>query len=218
MSNQITVKNWAKFQHFKNRKPPWVKLYRDLLDDMEWHRLDPMAAKILVMLWLIASEDSGKLPDSATLAFRLRVTEVQINKALLSLSHWLDQDDISAISEGYQGDTKSESESTRRERVRERERERGRDRDRPLLTKLSFSEFQNVKLTQEEYDKLAKIHGVEILIAGIDTLGAWLKSTGKIRKDHYACLNASSWVWEKLAKVGIVRSVSDENYNPDELI
>jgi hypothetical protein len=31
----IRIKNWAQFQHFKDRKPPWVKLYRDLLDDME---------------------------------------------------------------------------------------------------------------------------------------------------------------------------------------
>ena len=56
------VKGWKKFQHFKDRKPPWIKLYRDLLDELEWHELDPPAAKALVAIWLIASENEGFLP------------------------------------------------------------------------------------------------------------------------------------------------------------
>ena len=93
------IKNWAKFQHFKDRKPPWVKLYRDLLDDKEWHKLDPKAAKMLVSFWLIASEYDGNLPDIETLAFRLRTTEKDIQTVLSMLSHWLGQDDINAISQ-----------------------------------------------------------------------------------------------------------------------
>ncbi len=26
------IKNWDKFQHFKNRRPPWIKLHREILD------------------------------------------------------------------------------------------------------------------------------------------------------------------------------------------
>jgi hypothetical protein len=33
--------------------------------------------KCLVMLWLIASEDDGRIPDTKTLAFRLRMSEKQ---------------------------------------------------------------------------------------------------------------------------------------------
>jgi hypothetical protein len=101
----MKIKNWSKFQHFKDRKPPWVKLYRDVLDDMEWYELDPLASKVLVMCWLIASEDEGCLPNSKTLAFRLRMTEKQTIDCLNKLSHWLEQDDINAISEQYQTDS-----------------------------------------------------------------------------------------------------------------
>ena len=101
----MKIKNWSKFQHFKDRKPPWVKLYRDVLDDMEWYELDPLASKVLVMCWLIASEDDGCLPNSKTLAFRLRMTEKQTIDCLNKLSHWLEQDDINAISEQYQTDS-----------------------------------------------------------------------------------------------------------------
>ena len=29
----MRIKNWKKFQHFRDRKPPWIKLYRDLLGE-----------------------------------------------------------------------------------------------------------------------------------------------------------------------------------------
>jgi len=81
-----------------------VKLYRDILDDLEWHELDPLAAKVLVMLWLIASENDGRIPDTKTLAFRLRLTEIKTKEIVIKLSHWLEQDDIGLISDGYQVD------------------------------------------------------------------------------------------------------------------
>ena len=111
------IKGWVKFQHFKDRRPPWIKLYRDILEDPDWHDLDGDTAKILVALWLLASEDEdqeGKLPDARRLAFRLRVSETKVNQALTKLSHWLEHDDIDVISSGYQSDapeTETETET-----------------------------------------------------------------------------------------------------------
>jgi len=116
----MKIRNWSKFQHFKDRKPPWVKLYRDVLDDMEWYELDPLASKVLVMCWLIASEDDGCLPNSKTLAFRLRMTEKQTIDCLNKLSHWLEQDDINAISEQYHCDsleTETETETKKEKKA-----------------------------------------------------------------------------------------------------
>jgi hypothetical protein len=118
----MKIKNWHKFQHFKDRRPPWVKLYRDLLDDPDWHSLDPTAAKALVMIWLIASESDGEIPDIRKLSFRLRMTEKQVNQALTALSHWLDQDDIAAISAGHQADAPEGETETKRETEKEGER------------------------------------------------------------------------------------------------
>jgi hypothetical protein len=112
----MRIKNWTKFQHFKDRRPPWVKLYRDILDDLEWHELDPLAAKVLVMLWLIASEDEGRIPDTKTLAFRLRLTEIKTKEIVIKLSHWLEHDDISVISDGYQVDLLERETETKKEK------------------------------------------------------------------------------------------------------
>ena len=114
----MKIKNWSKFQHFKDRRPPWIKLYRDILDDIEWHELDARASKVLVMCWLIASEYDGNLPDTKTLAFRLRMSEKDTKDCVSKLSHWLDQDDIAVISDVYQHDLleteKEERQNTRR--------------------------------------------------------------------------------------------------------
>jgi hypothetical protein len=100
----MKIKNWSQFQHFKDRRPPWIKLYREILDDIEWHELDARSAKVLVMIWLIASESDGCLPDTKKLAFRLRMSEKDTEASLIKLSHWLEQDDINAISTRYQDD------------------------------------------------------------------------------------------------------------------
>jgi hypothetical protein len=78
------------------------------------------------MLWLIASEDkgqSGKLPDTRTLAFRLRIDETKVNQVLTNLSNWLIQDDINPISERYQLDapeTEAETETEKEKQPRKR--------------------------------------------------------------------------------------------------
>jgi len=111
----MRIKNWPTFQHFKNRRPPWIKLYRDLLDDKAWHLLSPLAAKILVMLWLLASEDTtktGTLPSLEKMAFRLRLSEATLMRVFAQLSHWVIELDITMISPRYQlGPSETETET-----------------------------------------------------------------------------------------------------------
>lgn len=97
----LRVKDWARFQHYKHRRPPWIRLYRELLDDMTWHRL-PVASKALApMLWLLASETpEGKIEgDSETLAFRLRLASKDFEEALEPLisSGWIIKSDPASI-------------------------------------------------------------------------------------------------------------------------
>lgn len=103
----IRIRNWSKHQHFKDRTPPWIKLYRDILDDPDWHALSGDDAKLLVGLWLVASEDesrTGTLSSVRKLAFRLRISESVLIQGLNRLSNWLVRDDNDAISARYQDD------------------------------------------------------------------------------------------------------------------
>jgi BRCT domain type II-containing protein len=57
------------------------------------------------MLWLLASEDDGNLPDIKTISFRLRMPESEVNACISRLSHYLEQDASTVISSVYQPDT-----------------------------------------------------------------------------------------------------------------
>lgn len=78
----MKIKNWKKFQHFKDRRPPWIKLYHTLLDDVDWYALSDAEARTLTLCWLVASEYGGELPKIADLAWRLRKGEDEIRTHL----------------------------------------------------------------------------------------------------------------------------------------
>ena len=72
----LQPKNWAVFQHYKDRCPPWIKLHRDLLNDRVFMCL-PLASKALApLLWLLASESKDGSFDGSLdeLVFRLHIT------------------------------------------------------------------------------------------------------------------------------------------------
>ncbi len=65
----LKIKNWEKYQHYSDRTPPWIKLYRKILDrykedgekniirflpDSEW--------RMLVSLWMLAAKHKGLIP------------------------------------------------------------------------------------------------------------------------------------------------------------
>jgi hypothetical protein len=62
----------------------------------------------------------------------------------------------------------------------------------------THGEFGRVRLSAAEHAKLLEKHGEDRTAQAIETLDAWLESTGKRRKNHYACLKEGSWVWEKV--------------------
>ena len=80
----IIPKNWATFQHYKNRSPAWIKLHRGLLDDFAYSRL-PVASRALApMLWLLASEYEGGAISLTfeEIAFRFRMSEEELTEAI----------------------------------------------------------------------------------------------------------------------------------------
>ena len=80
----LRPKNWSEYQHYKDRNPPWIKLHRDLLNDRDFMCL-PIASKAIApLLWLLASESkTGEFNANVIeLAFRLRMTEKEVNDGL----------------------------------------------------------------------------------------------------------------------------------------
>jgi hypothetical protein len=98
----LRIKGWARFQHYKHRRPPWIRLHRSLLDDPTWHGL-PLASRALApMLWLLASESELGIIDCASdvLAFRLRLASSVLAEALnplISVGWIIESADASSV-------------------------------------------------------------------------------------------------------------------------
>jgi hypothetical protein len=85
---RIRITNWERFQHYKARRPPWIKLHRSLLDDRKWSELSDYASKLLVQCWLIASEsvDGTIAGDIDDVAFRVHKDKKHVAPALQELA------------------------------------------------------------------------------------------------------------------------------------
>lgn len=87
MKLKLTPKNWSSFQHYRDRKPAWIKLHHSLLDDFDFHCL-PLASRALApCLWLLASEyQNGTIEASVEqIAFRIRSTPDEVRSAIIPL-------------------------------------------------------------------------------------------------------------------------------------
>lgn len=102
---RIEIAKWGTFQHFTDRDPIWIKLYRELRNKREWRTLPPPEAKCLIDLWMLASEQPtpGVIDlDIEALAWELRAKESDVQKLAQAIAaHGF----ITLISDGYQADT-----------------------------------------------------------------------------------------------------------------
>ena len=65
-SSYIIVRNWEKFQHYRDRRPVWIKLYTDLLKDPNFLELSLASRGLLSTIWL-ARASAGEVQPLASL-------------------------------------------------------------------------------------------------------------------------------------------------------
>lgn len=63
--NFLRIKNWSEFQHYKDRNPPWIKLHRSIVDDYEFSLLPDHVKGQLLLIWIFASQNEGRIPQDA---------------------------------------------------------------------------------------------------------------------------------------------------------
>lgn len=76
MAATFSVKNFEKFQHYKDRSPPWIRLYNSLLDDYDFGLLPDASKAHLLAIWLLASRYDNKIPyDTEWVSKRINATD-----------------------------------------------------------------------------------------------------------------------------------------------
>jgi hypothetical protein len=57
------VRNWEQYQHYKDRNPPWVKLYNECIMSRWWINLDEKHRNLAIVCILVASRHGGCVPN-----------------------------------------------------------------------------------------------------------------------------------------------------------
>lgn len=84
---KIRPVGWEKFQHYRNRRPPWIKLHRETINSFAWTRLHIASKALAPSLWILASEanDGAIEAEIPELSWRFGMTESEIVAGLKPL-------------------------------------------------------------------------------------------------------------------------------------
>ena len=87
----IVVRNWQRFQHYKDRDPYFIKLYTELQHDENWLRLSGHQRAVLVGIWLEYASSRCQLPlDTASLTRRLALRVSSRTLEALNHAGWIE--------------------------------------------------------------------------------------------------------------------------------
>lgn len=61
MADYLKIKNWERFQHYKDRSPPWIKLHYEILTSPDWVMVDDASKLLAIVCMMLASRNEGKI-------------------------------------------------------------------------------------------------------------------------------------------------------------
>ena len=100
----LSIKNFKKHQHYTNRRPPWIKLHAEVLDDYAFACLQDASKAHLMLLWVLASKMDNRIPyDLPFLAKKLGATSpIDVEELVLQGFITVTQDDSTPLAERTQ--------------------------------------------------------------------------------------------------------------------
>jgi len=58
----LRIVGWEKYQHYKDRNPPWIKLHREILTSYTWTVLDEQSRLLAIVCMVLAADTGNRIP------------------------------------------------------------------------------------------------------------------------------------------------------------
>lgn len=199
--NYLRVRNWDKFQQYKDRGPKWIKLYRDLIRNYSWTSLDDASRGHLISIWLLAAELGNKIPyDAAWIAKQISAFK-KIDLKQLVTAGFLDPYETV---QNCTDDKEQPYETVPRERVEKSREEEIREETEFRATQDSFSEFWEAYPRKVGRAAAARVWKklnpdadlAALIVAAVHrqrTCRDWLRDGGQFIPHPTTWLNAGRW-------------------------
>lgn len=97
----LRIRNWRKFQHYTDRRPPWIKLHESLLENTAFYDLADYLKVQLMSLWLVASKYDNEIPARPEWLERFNLSHKELDLAALIETGFveIEGEEIPAIAE-----------------------------------------------------------------------------------------------------------------------
>jgi len=119
--NYFKVKNWEKFQHYKDRCPPWIKLHSEIFASRDWVMLADASKLLMIICMLVAAKKEGKIPDDPEYIKRVSYLDKLPDFKPLLKTGFLLQADASGCYQEQAKDTTEERRDRGREETEKRQ-------------------------------------------------------------------------------------------------
>ena len=73
MTAKLRIRNWDRWQSYRRDRgqPPWIKVHREVMRNIEWVGMTDAQRGQLVAIWLLAADHDGAIPASPGLVQKL---------------------------------------------------------------------------------------------------------------------------------------------------
>lgn len=121
MSEYLHIRGWKRFQHYKDRSPPWIKLHREIFTSEDWVMLADASKLLMVVCMVVGARFDGRVPNNPEYLKRMAFLDKLPNLTPLIDCGFLQKPQADASD--MQADAhKCPSESYREEKERKKER------------------------------------------------------------------------------------------------
>lgn len=83
----LSLVNWAHLQHYKDRNPPWLKLYRDLLTSESWVLGTDQSRLVQVASIMLAARYNNEIPLRFDLLKRVASFDMSEKQFMTAVDH-----------------------------------------------------------------------------------------------------------------------------------
>lgn len=87
MTRAISVCNWDDFQHYRDRAPPWIKLYREILTSESWLLGTDLSRLLQVAITLLAARYKNAIPYKLDLIKKATHVDADEQSIRVALDH-----------------------------------------------------------------------------------------------------------------------------------
>lgn len=171
MVTAYRIRNWERFQHYRDRNPPWIKLHVEILSSEDWVSLDDAGKLLAIACMVIAAKHDGNVPNNPHYVKRVAYLDTLPDFAPLISCGFL----VEALANGTHvlADARPEKETQIRDRKKKVMSEVPSD-PQPLKTEVGIKRAARVAYP-ESFEQFWKAYPTDKLMSKKAAAGAWAR-------------------------------------------